>query len=457
MADVNPQVALNVVPPDPQGGLKTLSSIMGLGSQGLAIRGQQSQNQSLAAKATIDQQTAKENQALAGLMSDPIKAGIVNQDGVPTKDAQTIIMRAAPTTGSAHTSALLDAATKKVGYNTAVNSLLTQDRTELANGIAGVTARAQSPDDITDAVDQIVASKKGTPEYGNYQTIASTMKQAITHLAKQNSGTNPAPPGKEPWRVGAANIASSMGGGLPTAQNTGAGVVNRDPILGTLSQPPGAPTGSPINPTPPQVAGATAGVVGGVGADRDRANQVSAAVGPANQTVTITKEIDDLADQVHSGKISQAISKAAAAVGMDSTTYARQLLEKDLGRLKATASAGAGTDQRQATVLSGFPDATSDNQTIHTAMDYTRGVARQDLARGNLLNQVRSKDPNVRGFQHADDVLTGNTDPLMHEFNALKTPAERIGFYKRNFSDPQKAQEFRDKVAGMGHLNVIGQ
>lgn len=457
MADVNPQVALNVVPPDPQSGLKTLSSIMGLGQQGLAIRGQQSQNQSLAAKATIDTQTANENQALAGLMQDPIKAGIVDQDGNPTKDAQTIIMRAAPTTGSAHTSALLDAATKKVGYNTAVNSLLTQDRTELANGIAGVTARAQSPDDITDAVDQIVASKKGTPEYGNYQTIAGTMKQAITHLAKQNSGSDPAPPGKEPWRVGAANIASSMGGGLPTAQSTGAGVVNRDPILGTLSQPPGAATGSAINPTPPQVAGATAGVVGGVGADRDRANQVSAAVGPANQTVTITKEIDDLADQVHSGKISQAISKAAAAVGMDSTTYARQLLEKDLGRLKATASAGAGTDQRQATVLSGFPDATSDNQTIHTAMDYTRGVARQDLARGNLLNQVKSKDPSVRGFQHADDVLTGNTDPLMHEFNALKTPAERIGFYKRNFSDPQKAQEFRDKVAGMGHLNVIGQ
>src|ERR1700685_213161 len=454
MADVNPQVALNVVPPDPQSGLKTLSSIMGLGQQGLAIRGQQSQNQSLAAKATIDTQTANENQALAGLMQDPIKAGIVDQDGNPTKDAQTIIMRAAPTTGSAHTSALLDAATKKVGYNTAVNSLLTQDRTELANGIAGVTARAQSPDDITDAVDQIVASKKGTPEYGNYQTIAGTMKQAITPLAKQNSGSDPAPPGKEPWRVGAANIASSMGGGLPTAQSTGAGVVNRDPILGTLSQPPGAATGSAINPTPPQVAGATAGVVGGVGADRDRANQVSAAVGPANQTVTITKEIDDLADQVHSGKISQAISKAAAAVGMDSTTYARQLLEKDLGRLKATASAGGGPQPRQATVLSGFPDATSDNQTIHTAMDYTRGVARQDLARGNLLNQVKSKDPSVRGFQHADDVLTGNTDPLMHEFNALKTPAERIGFYKRNFSDPQKAQEFRDKVAGMGHLNV---
>jgi hypothetical protein len=197
--------------------------------------------------------------------------------------------------------------------------------------------------------------------------------------------------------------------------------------------------------------------VGGVGADRDRANQVSAAVGPANQTITVTKEIDDLADQVHSGKISQAISQAAAAVGVDSTTYARQLLVKDLGRLKATATAGAPSDQRQATVLSSLPDATSDNQTIHTSMDFTRGVARQDLARGQLLNTIKAKDPSVRGFQHADDVLTGTTDPLMHEFKSLQTPQQRIGFYKRNFSDPAQAQEFRDKVAGMGHLNVLGQ
>lgn len=457
MADYNPSIALGANAPDPQGGLNTLSKVLGLGQQGLAIRGQQSQNVSLAAKAQIDSQTATENKALTNLMSDPIKNGIVDQDGNPTKDAQSIVMQAAPTTGQDHYEKLVSAATKKVGFNSAVNSLATSERAELANGIAGVSARAEKPSDIIDTLDNIVDSKKGTPEYGRYQTIADTMKDAINHLATKTNGDNPSPAGKEPWRTGAAFIASSMGGGAPVAQSTGAGVVNRDPILGGLSQPPGGATGTPINPTPSQVAGATSRQTATAGSDVDRANAVSAAVAPANQTITITKEIDDLADQVHSGKISQAISKAAAAVGLDSSTYARQLLEKDLGRLKATASAGAGTDQRQATVLSGFPDASSDNQTIHTAMDYTRGIARQDLARGSLLNSVKSKDPSLRGFQHADDVLTGSTDPLMHEFNALKTPAERIGFYKRNFSDPGKAQEFRDKVAGMGHLNVIGQ
>ena len=90
-------------------------------------------------------------------------------------------------------------------------------------------------------------------------------------------------------------------------------------------------------------------------------------------------------------------------------------------------------------------------------MDLTRGIARQDLARGDLLNNVKAKDPSLRGFQHADDVLTSQTNPLMHEFNALKTPQERVEFYKRNFGSRKEAEEFTNKVKGMGHLNVIGQ
>jgi hypothetical protein len=251
MADVNSQVALGINAQDPNQGLNTLSKIMGLGQQGLAIRGQQSQNQSLAAKATIDTQTAKENQALAGLMSDPIKNGLVDQNGSPTKDAQTIIMQAAPTTGSQHYENLVNAATKKVAFNSSVNSLRTSERAELGQAIAGVTARAESPSDITDAIDALVASKKGTPEETNYSTIAETAKAAINHLANQTKGSNAPVPGKEPWRMGAANIATSISGTGPAAQNTGAGVVNRDPVTGALTQPPGAATGSAINPTIP--------------------------------------------------------------------------------------------------------------------------------------------------------------------------------------------------------------
>jgi hypothetical protein len=260
----------------------------------------------------------------------------------------------------------------------------------------------------------------------------------------------------------AAKAAAYLAGISPTSGTNAAGqtqVVN--PLTQARSMP--ALSGGATNPASPKVAGATAGEVsraGGSGnADIDRSNQVSAAVAPANKTVLITNEIDGLADQIHSGKLSASISKAAAAVGLSSTTYARQLLEKDLGQLRINATPASATDQRQATVISGLPEATSDPQTIHTSMDYTRGVARQDLARGAQLNAIKSKDPSLRGFQAADDTLTGTTDPLMHEFKSLNTPADRTAFYKRNFSnakDPAAAAEaFRNKVAGMGH--VFGQ
>jgi hypothetical protein len=232
-------------------------------------------------------------------------------------------------------------------------------------------------------------------------------------------------------------------------------IVNRNVRTGALSAPPQA--GADLNPSAPTVAATTKRVQEAAGSDFDRANQVSAAVAPAKQTVQLSQQVDDLADQVHSGKFADAISKAAAAAGMTSDTYARQLLKKDLGKIQASATAAAPSDKRSETILSGFPDATSDTRTIHTAMDYTRGVARQDLARGELLNSVKAKDASLRGFQHADDVLTSTTDPLMHEFNALPKGAARQEFYKRNFSTRAQAEEFTNKLKGLGHLNVIGQ
>ena len=44
MAEINSQVALGINSPDPNHGLNTLSKVLGLGQQGLAIRGQQSEN-----------------------------------------------------------------------------------------------------------------------------------------------------------------------------------------------------------------------------------------------------------------------------------------------------------------------------------------------------------------------------------------------------------------------------
>jgi hypothetical protein len=153
-------------------------------------------------------------------MSDPVKNGIVDQDGNPTPDAQKIVMQAAPTTGSQHYENIVSAATKKVAFNSAVNNLRTDERAEVASTVAGAAAGAQQPSDVTDALDNLVASKKGTPEAAHYQTISDTAKQAITHMAKQTQGGNPPPAGQEPWRQGALNIGRSI---LPAGSTVGSG------------------------------------------------------------------------------------------------------------------------------------------------------------------------------------------------------------------------------------------
>jgi hypothetical protein len=466
MADFNASVSLNVNPPDPNQGLNTLNKIMQLGSAGLGIQQQkqalqtgQSIQQSAQAKAQIDTQSAKENQALAGLMSDPVKNGIVDQDGNPTPDAQKIVMQAAPTTGSQHYENIVSAATKKVAFNSAVNNLRSSERAELGQTIAGVTARAEQPSDIIDAIDNLVASKKGTPEAGNYQTIANTAKQAITHMAKQTQGGNPPPPGKEPWKIGAANIASSIAGITPTAQNTGAGLVNRDPVLGGLSQPPGGATGSAINPTPPQVAGATKRQTETGNADIDTSNLVVAAQKDARTNIDLTKRIDQLADIVSPGALPAKVSSGLGALGLQDINQARTELEKDLGRLRGSAGARAGSDSRAAEVLSGLPTAQTPTQTIHQAMDVTRGTARQDLALGQLRekNSAATKGQ-MNGFQGDYAHATAAASPLMHEYYAL-SPEEQVGFFQRNFKTKEQAKAFRAQAESVKRLSpdVTGQ
>src|SRR6201999_1327237 len=220
MADYNPSVALNVNPPDPQAGLSTLNKIMELGQRGLSIQGQKSENVIKASQATEAQQNAKEKMAGAQLLSDPVGNGLVDADGNPTPGAQKAIMQAMPTTGAQHYEGILNGARAKVQFNGAVNDLRASERAELASAAGGAAARADGPDDITNTLDSLVESKKGTPEYGNYQTIADTMKKAITHLSSTAAGNNPTAVGQEPWRQGALKMASSI---LPAASTVGPG------------------------------------------------------------------------------------------------------------------------------------------------------------------------------------------------------------------------------------------
>ena len=168
--------------------------------------------------------------------------------------------------------------------------------------------------------------------------------------------------------------------------------------------------------------------------------------------------MDVLKDALDSGTLAKKISEAGNYLGFSSVNEARAQLNNDLGKIKTLATDRASTDDRAKTILEGYPSDTTPNNTFHADMDYLRGTARQNLARGQILQQYQKNDPQgLRGFQAADNVLTSNTDPLMHEYMALK-PADRSTFYRHNFKTPEEAQEFKNRVSAVQkHTNVFGQ
>jgi len=239
MPDMTP-VANQIIPPNPQAGINTFSALLQLQQQRQALQTGQYQQQSAQAGATIAQQTAKENQALAQLISDPVGHGIANEDGTPTEKAKNIYMQAAPTTWAKHYDDLVSTAQRKVEFNSTVNNLRTSERGEIASNIAGAAAGAQSPQDITDSLDALVESKKGTAVYDDYKKLADLTKKQLDSIDKHSQGKNPAPAGQEPWRTASLNIGRSV---LPPAATVGPGGL-ATPQTGTMDNGGGIQPGT---------------------------------------------------------------------------------------------------------------------------------------------------------------------------------------------------------------------
>ena len=456
MADFGSPVAGNI-PYNPLQQVQTLSGVLGLKQQQQALETGQYLQQSAQADAIQKQQAAAGMQALVPILRDPVGSGVTYADGSPTPNAYTIITRADPIHGVERYNDILGAATNAVAYKNSYAALTREVQNDISSRLAGVAADGKAqPSDVLDTLQKIQDENSDEPQAPIVNKLVESARNAVQAVNAKHGmdGVRQVVNGLSRGGIGNAGITGAGGVALPAPGTNAAGQnINRNQITGEQSLAPGP------NPSSPTVAAATASgttrAAGVANSDVDRANQVSANIQPSTAGIATTKQIDDLADQINSGKLAKWVSDAASVVGKDPLTYARQLLEKDLGTVKSQASAGAPSDQRVATILSGFPEATSANQTIHTAMDRVRGLFRQNVARGDLLNSYRQAHPDLSGFQHADDILTSHVDPLMSEFQALKTPAERIGFYKRNFKSPEDAQAFKDKVSGASH--ALGQ
>jgi len=458
MPDMIP-VATQIQPPNPQAGINAYAGILGLQQQKQALQTGALQQQAVGAEAQQAQQRNKELQAAQQLVLNGAKSGEYD-DGSGGLDRQRLaddITKIAPTYGQQISSSLLSQANEIVSNKQAHQSLSQSQQQQMGSTFGALATKQDlSNTDFIDALDTLTDENKDP----QFKRMAMSM---LTHIPP-NSTSDQLRQLARRWSIAATAPEGAAGQTTPAVSTMqapgGLQAINTNP------QAPGGigPVGSPMaqglapteQPTYKQAAAAASATgasraSGVAGSDIDRANQVSANIKPAQAGIQTTQQIDDLADQIHSGKFAAWVSKQAAAVGVSESTYARQLLEKDLGIVKTQLTSAAPSDSRAATILSGTPEATSDPQTIHGAMDYVRGSLRQNLAQGQNLSAYKAKHPDLSGFQGADDAFTGTAGPLVHEFLSLKDKNAQAAFYRRNFGSPQEALQFRNKAFASAH------
>lgn len=430
-----------------------LSSIIGIRQQQQALQTGQALQQTAQANAQQDQQKNQELQAAQQIAINGAKSGQYDdgEGGINRQKMANDILRVAPTYGQSQVSSLLSQANEVVANKQAHQNLTLSQKKEMGDTFASLAADPNVDNTkFIDAVEKLRQAHNNDPEFSRMLTSMTTHYNGSASVDQQRQLLGR-------WSAAATGDTQVKPGTIDTGGSVQPGVTNQ--FTGQFT-PSGGAIQKTLSPTEQidyrrkaaeaAASGGTRGA-GTANSDVDRANQVSANIKPAQAGIQTTQQIDDLAEQIHSGKFAGWLSKQAAAAGVQESTFARQLLEKDLGIIRTQLTSAAPSDSRAATILSGTPEATSDPQTIHGAMDYVRGSLRQNLAQGQNLSAYRAKHPDLSGFQGADDAFTGGAGPLVHEFLSLKGKDAQAAFYRRNFSNPQEALQFRNQARASAH------
>jgi hypothetical protein len=444
MPEMTP-VANQIQPPDPMKGINTFSGILGLRQQQQALQTGQYEQQTARATASQASQRDQELQAAQRLVFNGAKSGDYTlPDGSLNRQKMSDdLLKVAPTYGGEISSRLLSQANEIVANQQAHFNLSAGKRKQMGETFGALA---------------------GDPELDNskvidsFNELADTMNDPEERRMLFSMATH-LPPNAKPEDLRSLMsrwAAAATGENLIDQGSNAAGQrVNVNRFSGGLSMPPGS--NEKTNPSTPSVAGTTAYHTGTASADIDRANEVGGMAQSASATIALTQRVDQLAKEINSGHLAAMVAKGSNYLGFSSVAEARTELQKDLGQLRGAVAGRAGSDQRASEILEGYPTDTTPEHTIHAAMDYIRGSARQTIARNRLLAEYKRGDPeNLRGFQAADNALVSSTDPLMHEFASLK-PEERKEFYRRNFRTSQDAQAFKDRVtAAQRHTKLLG-
>lgn len=451
MADYQ-AVALGIKPADPGQAFDSINSILGMQQkrQGLQIQAQQLQQEQLKTEG---------QQGAAQYFQDFDPTQWVTANG--TTDVNGIMAGDSKFKGlnGVAKPLVMDQLQKMQGHQLENMRTLGQMDSETVSDFAQrANTWAQNPEVKKDSPEGRAYVQSEIQKYGlldpQKAKIAQIYGKAFGAPGQGGAKQDHLAPALAAMGAQAQTVSEQQAQSNPQQTTNAAGqILNREKTTGALSAPPGAAPGTALNPSTPMVAGATALATGAAGGDVDRANEVGGLQQQSAAAIQLTKQADKLKEELDSGHLAKMISNTGNYLGFSSVNDARAQLNQDLGKMKGLVASRAGSDSRAAAMLEGYPQDTTPNNTFHADMDYLRGTARQNLARGKLLDDQYSKDR--RGFQAADNLMTRTTNPLMHEFNALK-PEERGAFYKHNFTNPQDAQAFKHEVEALKkHSHVL--
>ena len=445
MPDMIP-VGNTIIPPDPMRGVNTLSGIIGIQQQKQQLQTGAYQQQAVQAGAEQSQQENREKQALAQFTSNAVQdPSFLDSNGQPdVQKFQAGAMHVAPVYGQQYIGQMTSNFNSGIANRRAMLSLSNEQRTTAGNYFGALAAKPDAnEDDLRSTIDQA----RGVSSDPNYQ-------HAIDDFLRHMPPTAGLATGQASTAIRQAARQAAVATQAPTAAQSNpnlASVQLPKNVLGLMETNPqaiggaGAIKGGVIGGVAPeqqpgylaQAAGASA--TGSASAQNDEAlyNQITQGAAHVGQIKSLTGEVQQLAQEVKTGKYSKEGATLWAAIaqrvpGFDSSNLTeatrRQLLGKYTQQLmlQADQANGASTDAAQAHVNAAMPD--PDHMTPDALVDSARFVGGQaDLAkaRAQLAMKHRGIQGNSQGLRGIDTMFMSQADPRDFVYKGLPAGDER--------------------------------
>lgn len=446
MPDFGAPVAVNVNV-NPNQAVQTLSGLLGLKQQKLALETGQYLKETAAAEATAKTVEAQGKQEASGFLKGLDFFKHFGPDGTLDTNAVIATPEFEKLSGPAKeiaANSLLDIKNNQIKNK--------QDLATLNGSVVAGAARLMGA--IATDPDVLEGNEKGFEKVRSQWSLFKSMypDQGEAFASKFEPHQTPENMRKPGDLAAALRSVQMMGEDVsqqqqqqnPAAVSNAAGqLVNRQPQTGALSAPPGS--NSNLNPSAPAVAQAQAAAVGGVQSDVAAYNDIRAAGSTAAAVASLSQQVAQLAHDVDTGVMTSTSSKLWSGLlqrfGYKPTDFKdpgvrRAILGKMAAQLRSQAEAAAPSDAVRQSIDKAFPD--PDNMPAGAVIDaarYVHGTA--------LINQARLRNAEafrkthggiVTGLSSQDSGFVQSADPLAAHYASLPDDQKRT-FLEQHYKD----------------------